>query len=318
MANVACVNHQHIVAYYDATSRLYRHLWYRNSGSYALHYGFWDNGARTLGEALQNTNAFLARAAGVQPHHVVLDAGTGVGGSALWIASHIGARVIGITLSEGQVAEARTLAHKRGVADRATFSVMDYTRTEFPDASFDVVWAVESVCHARRKGDFLAEARRVLKPGGMLTVADGFLNRRARTEAEQQMLKEFLEGLALPGLDLVQQFRASLEETGFTRVAFWDKTEAVLPSSRRLYRLGRLMYPFAVMAEKAGAPCAILTKHSLAAIRQYQLVCAGLMGYGVFCAEKERNRGGTLPMPCPSRAPLRGSPSGRMSAASRS
>ena len=47
-----------------------------------------------------------------------------------------------------------------------------------PSASYDGVYALESSCHAHGadKGALLAEAYRLLRPGGRLVVADGFLS----------------------------------------------------------------------------------------------------------------------------------------------
>ncbi|KMW70220.1 delta(24)-sterol C-methyltransferase, partial [Limnoraphis robusta CS-951] len=42
----------------------------------------------------------------------------------------------------------------------------------FPDASFDVVWSVEAGPHMPDKAIFAKELLRVVKPGGVLVVAD--------------------------------------------------------------------------------------------------------------------------------------------------
>lgn len=42
----------------------------------------------------------------------------------------------------------------------------------FPDGSFDVVWSVEAGPHMPDKAVFAKELLRVLKPGGVLVVAD--------------------------------------------------------------------------------------------------------------------------------------------------
>jgi SAM-dependent methyltransferase len=74
-------------------------------------------------------------------------------------------------------AEAPTCSHTgafRGVCARESGRILeegtarsgecaDYRCTPFGDASFDVVWALESLCHADDKGAFYREACRVLK-----------------------------------------------------------------------------------------------------------------------------------------------------------
>src|SRR5215470_3061151 len=49
------------------------------------------------------TNAFLADKAGITTGTRVLDAGCGMGGSSVWLATERGAEVVGITISPNQV-----------------------------------------------------------------------------------------------------------------------------------------------------------------------------------------------------------------------
>ena len=66
-------------------------------------------------------------------------------------------------------------AHTRAIQ----LQLGDYEHTVFPPASFDAVYALESSCYARSpdKSAFLTEAFRLLRPGGRLVLADGFLSR---------------------------------------------------------------------------------------------------------------------------------------------
>jgi cyclopropane-fatty-acyl-phospholipid synthase len=56
----------------------------------------------------------------------VLDIGCGWGGLALYFAETCGSRVTGVTLSEEQLAVARTRAAERGLAEAAEFHLQDY------------------------------------------------------------------------------------------------------------------------------------------------------------------------------------------------
>jgi MPBQ/MSBQ methyltransferase len=53
----------------------------------------------------------------------------------------------------------------------AEFLVMDALRMDFPDDSFDYVWACESGEHMPDKLKYVEEMTRVLKPGGRVVVA---------------------------------------------------------------------------------------------------------------------------------------------------
>jgi MPBQ/MSBQ methyltransferase len=102
----------------------------------------------------------------------ILDVGCGIGGSARHMAKRwpMTARVTGITISKAQVERATALAREQDVAN-AEFLECDALDMGFPDASFDVVWAVESEMHMPDKDHFIHEMVRVLKPHGMLVIA---------------------------------------------------------------------------------------------------------------------------------------------------
>lgn len=62
----------------------------------------------------------------LEPGHQLLDIGCGWGHLAVTAAVRFGARVVGITLSEEQLAAARGLARQAGVADRVRFALHNY------------------------------------------------------------------------------------------------------------------------------------------------------------------------------------------------
>jgi MPBQ/MSBQ methyltransferase len=102
----------------------------------------------------------------------VLDVGCGIGGASRHLAKGFGegTSVTGITLSPKQVARAEELAEQQGVRN-AEFRVMNALAMDFPDNSFDLVWACESGEHMPDKKKYVEEMVRVLKPGGTLVIA---------------------------------------------------------------------------------------------------------------------------------------------------
>src|SRR5215212_516654 len=142
-----------VIAYYDQTWLDYRLFWL-NRRTLSVHFGYTDATTRGHADALLNMNRVLADRAGIQPGARVLDAGCGVGGSSIWLAQARQATVVGITPVASQVARARGFATAHKLGDRVAFEQADYTNTPFSDASFDVVWALESVCHASDKAAF--------------------------------------------------------------------------------------------------------------------------------------------------------------------
>ena len=102
----------------------------------------------------------------------VLDVGCGFGGTSRYLAKALGpeAHVTGITLSPGQVKRGTELAVTQDVPN-VKFQVMDALKMDFPDNSFDIVWACESGEHMPDKKAYIDEMMRVLKPGGKYVMA---------------------------------------------------------------------------------------------------------------------------------------------------
>lgn len=102
----------------------------------------------------------------------ILDVGCGIGGTSRYLAKKYGdsAKITGITLSPVQVARATELASAAKLSN-ASFKVMDALKMDFPDNSFDYVWACESGEHMPDKKKYIEEMTRVLKPGGRIVVA---------------------------------------------------------------------------------------------------------------------------------------------------
>lgn len=103
----------------------------------------------------------LLDAAGIRAGRLVLDVATGPGFVAA-AAAERGAEVTGIDFSAAMVARAR--AHYPAVQ----FAEGDAEALAFPDGSFDAVTIAFGLLHLARPDAALAEAHRMLKPGGRL------------------------------------------------------------------------------------------------------------------------------------------------------
>ena len=270
--------------YYDESWADYRLLWL-SPASRALHFGYWDHHTRSHADSLMNMNRALAQRSDLQPGQRVLDAGCGIGGSSVWLAKTYGMQVVGIAPVASQVARARRYARQQGVEDLVRFDQQDYLDTTFPGESFDVVWALESVCHAPDKSRFLAEARRLLKPGGRLAVAEYFRTRRPCAAGDERLLQRWLDGWAIPNLATGSEFTAWAAKTGFTDVRLEDITPSVRPSLRRLYRITLLCYPAALFLHALGFRSDVQHGNTRGARDQYQALQRGLWFYGLLVAK---------------------------------
>jgi tocopherol O-methyltransferase len=222
-----------IIEYYGDNENAYRDTWDLDQ-SMSIHYGYWDEKVRTFPQSLLRMNEIMMETAGIKKGDKVLDAGCGVGGSSIWLAKHTGCQVTGITLSERQVELAKENATRNGVEAATDFMVMDYAETRFPGESFDIVWGCESVCYASDKNAFIKEAFRLLRPGGRLVVADGFVTKFIHND--RPVIKKWLEGWQVNHLISPGRFKNQMQLEGFMDADYRDITKHVMHSSRRLLK----------------------------------------------------------------------------------
>lgn len=166
------------------------------------------------------------------PGTTLLDVGCGIGGSSRILARDYQLDVTGVTISPQQVKRAQQLTPEGMTAQ---FKVDDAMCLSFPDASFDVVWSVEAGPHMPDKQVFARELMRVLKPGGLLVLADW--NQRDDRKVplnfwEKPVMRQLLDQWAHPAFASIEGFAENLDATGFVQgdVMTADWTQETLPS----------------------------------------------------------------------------------------
>jgi len=279
------ISDKDIIQHYDECSTEY-HLVWSGEDDLAIHYGFWDSGAKSHSDSLINMNTVLANKLKIKSGDVVLDAGCGIGGSSIWLSKNFGVKVIGITLSQKQVETANKFAKRHSVDHLVKFYNRDFLDTKFEDESFDIIWGIESVCHAENKKEFISEAWRILKKDGKLIVADGFITRESFTKDEQKLINKWCNGWAVPNLARVDEFEGYLRELGFRNIEFSDVTQNVMKSSLRIYRLGISGISIWKFLELLRLKTKNQVNYLIAGINQYKALKRNLWVYGIFYAEK--------------------------------
>ncbi len=210
-------NRRNIAYHYDVSNAFYA-LWLDRDMVYTCAYFHdWDE---DLDVVQQRKLDMICRKLRLQPGDRMLDIGSGWGSLACHAAKNYGVHVVGVTLSEEQIALARQKAERLGVADRATFEMRDYALIE-GDGRFDKIASVGMFEHVGLANfeTYFQAVHRLLKPGGLylhhaITRPGG--SRASRTGKKPPEFKA-LTRYIFPGgeLDYLGRTITNLERSGF-------------------------------------------------------------------------------------------------------
>jgi arsenite methyltransferase len=169
--------------------------------------------------------------ADLRPGEHVLDLGSGSGTDAFVAAVHVGAdgQVVGIDMTEEQLAKARRLQEEHGFA-QVRFEAGLIEQLPFADASFDAVISNGVINLAPDKDRVFGEAARVLHPGGRLALAD--------IVTEEQLTDAIVSNVDLwasciGGAPRQETYLAAIERAGLTVETVTDNPYEFLSDQAR-------------------------------------------------------------------------------------
>lgn len=133
---------------------------------------------------------------GLNEGQIILDAGCGVGGPAIYFAKKMNIDVHGITISSKQVelAEENLIKAKNSLKGKVHFQEGDFNKIPeiFGHEKFDVVYFLESFGHSPNHKLSIESAWSALKPGGVLYIKDLFI-REASVEHQEVKIQHEID-----------------------------------------------------------------------------------------------------------------------------
>lgn len=260
--------------HYDELDPFYRTLWGEH-----LHHGLWTTGRERPREAALAMVDEVIRLAGLEPGQAVCDVGCGYGATTRLLARR-GVTATGITLSAAQHA----LAVRSGTGVR--FLLGDWLEARLPGESFHGVLAIECMAHMVDKPAALAEAYRVLRPGGRLVACLWLAAEAPRKWQVRRLLRPICDEGRLPGLPTGREYRDWAVAVGFRDVMLQDVSRRVSRTwavcARRVGRalLRPSSWRYLLDARNTERRFALSVLRILAAYR------TGAMRYGILVASK--------------------------------
>jgi SAM-dependent methyltransferase len=166
----------------------------------------------------------------------VLELAFGKGVNLAWLAPRWpGVRFAGIDLTP------RNVAHAQSLPELAHTALVrgDLHALPFAAQSFDCVFCVEGFCYATDVPRALAEASRVLRPGGLLVLIDGYRERALEAMSADEVLAVVAveKSMAADAFQQVDTLIAQADEAGLALVSNESLVAEVTPNLRRLDRM---------------------------------------------------------------------------------
>jgi SAM-dependent methyltransferase len=163
----------------------------------------------------------------------ILDMGCGLSATLRSFARRLPeADLNGITLVPWQLEQGRHLNTACPEGRHITLTLGDYQHTPYPSATFAAVCAIESSCyaHGANKSAFLQEAHRLLRPGGRIVVADGFLGPGKLRGPQKSLYRKLCKYWVIDTFGEVEKFAHELERLGFSDIVVEKIQVRVTPS----------------------------------------------------------------------------------------
>jgi ubiquinone/menaquinone biosynthesis C-methylase UbiE len=121
------------------------------------------------------------------------------------------ASMTGVDATPRMVEAGQQRCEEEGLADRIEFLMGDACACNLPGGAADFVWGEDAWCYVEDKSLLIAEAARLVKPGGVIAFTDWVESAEALAEAEAARFMQFMK---FPSFESLDGYRLLLKENG--------------------------------------------------------------------------------------------------------
>jgi SAM-dependent methyltransferase len=155
----------------------------------------------------------LAERAEIKPGSSGIDLCCCNGADMRWLVRFRGvASMIGVDATERVVERGRRICAEEGLADRIKIVLADACQSGLPTAGADFIWSQDAWCYVVDKPRLIAEAARLVRPGGVIAFTDWVEGSTRMTDAEAQ---RFLGLMTFANVEDISGYARLLSDNAF-------------------------------------------------------------------------------------------------------
>lgn len=164
----------------------------------------------------------LAKRAGIREGWHGIDLCSALGAGCRFLTRFFNVSMVGYDGTDTMINKAIERTQAEDFGEKIKYIKGDVTNLEVGDGEFDFVWGEDAWCYVDDKDKLIAEAARVVKPGGIVAFTDWIEGPRGLSNEEASRINTFMK---FPYMENQKGYEALFAKYGLTVMESTDLTE---------------------------------------------------------------------------------------------